>query len=133
MWQGFFLMWEDRNDDQHGRDSIESAVKERKLLLQKVHQLYNQKESIDPEDRRLYHKPAEQWERETNKNTREWIKLAEPLTKNIKNTKKTKRKQKMDPRQPLIKNIFTAQRNKAVPKNTQTYTTRPPRPNQDEE
>ena len=76
MWQGFLLMWEDRNDDQHGRDNIETAVKERELLLQKVHQLYNQKESIDPEDRRLYHKPAAQWEEETNKIIREWIKIA---------------------------------------------------------
>ena len=133
MWQGFLLMWEDRNDDQHGRDSIEIAVKERELLLQKVHQLYNQKESIDPEDRRLYHKPAAQWEEETNKKIREWIKIAEPLTKNIKRTTKTKRKRIMDPMQLLIKNIFTIQRNEAVPKNTRTYTKRPPRPNQDEE
>ena len=126
-------MWEDRNDDQHGRDNIERAVKERKLLLQKVHQLYNQKESINPEDRRLYHKPAAQWEEETNKKIREWIKIAKPLTKNIKRVIKTKKKQTMDPRQPLIKNIFTTQRNEAILKNTRTYTKRPPRPNQDEE
>ena len=60
LWQGLLLMWEDRNDDQHGRDTIESAAKEWDILLNKIHQLYTQKESIDPEDRRLYHKPEEQ-------------------------------------------------------------------------
>jgi hypothetical protein len=133
MWHGFLLMWEDRNNDQHGRDSIKTAVKERKLLLQKIHRLYNQNEGIDPENRRLYLKTAAQWEEETNKRMREWIKIDEPLTKNTKNTTQTKRKQKVDPRQPLIKNIFTVQRNEAVTKNTRTYTKRPPRPNQDEE
>ena len=60
-------MWEDRNDDQHGRDSIESAAKEREILMNKIHQLYTRKETIDPEDRRLYHKPEEQWKEETSK------------------------------------------------------------------
>ena len=130
MWQGLLLMWEDRNDDQHGRDSIESAVKERETLLKKIHQLYTQKESIDPEDRRLYHIPENKWQEETSKKIREWINLAEPLTKN---TKKKSRTRKVDPTQPLIKNCFTVQRNEAVPKKTRTYTQRPPRQNQDEE
>jgi hypothetical protein len=64
---------------------------------------------------------------------REWIKIAEPLAKINKNATKIKRKRKVDPRQPLIMNFFTVQRNEAVPKNTRTYTRRPPRPNQDEE
>jgi hypothetical protein len=46
MWQGLLLMWEDRNDDQHGRDNIEQFGKEREKLLQKIDQLYTQKESI---------------------------------------------------------------------------------------
>ena len=130
MWQGLLLMWEDRNDDQHGRDTIEAAVKERDILLNKIHQLYTQKESFDPEDRRLYHKPEEQWKEETSKKIREWINLAEPLTKN---TKKKTRTRKVDPRQPLIGSFFAVQRQDAVPKNTRTYTRRPPRKNQDEE
>jgi hypothetical protein len=130
MWQGFLQMWESRNDDQHGRDNIDAISKEREKLLKKTRQLYEQKESIDPEDRRLYHKPVATWENETNKKIRDWINLAEPLTKT---SKKTTRKKKVDPRQPLIKNFFTAQRNEAVPKTTRTYTRRPPRPNQDEE
>jgi hypothetical protein len=36
-------------------------------------------------------------------------------------------------RQPLIQSFFTVQRNEGVPKNTRTYTRRPPRQNQDEE
>jgi hypothetical protein len=94
MWQGLLLMWEDQNNDQHGRDSIELAVKERETLLKKIHQLYNQKESIDPEDRRLYHLPENKWQEETSKKIREWINLAEPLTKN---TKKKSRTRKVDP------------------------------------
>ena len=60
MWQHLLLMWEDWNNDQHGRDNIEQVGKERETFLQKVDQLYIQKESIDPEDRRFYHKPEEQ-------------------------------------------------------------------------
>jgi hypothetical protein len=123
MWQGFLQMWENRNDDQHGRDNIDAISKEREKLLKKTRQLYEQKESIDPEDRRLYHKPVEAWENETNKKIRGWINLAEPLTKT---SKKTNCKKKVEPRQPLIKNFFTAQRNEAVPKTTRTYTRRPP-------
>ena len=86
--------------------------------------------SIDPEDRRLYHKPVEKWKEETNKKIREWINLAEPLTKH---TKKKPRTRKMDPRQPQIGHFFAVQRQEPVPKNTRTYTRRPPRLNQDEE
>jgi hypothetical protein len=67
MWQGLLLLWEDRNNDQHGRDNIEQVGKEREKLLKKIDQLYTQKESIDPEDRRLYHTPVEKWQDETNK------------------------------------------------------------------
>jgi hypothetical protein len=123
-------MWENRNDDQHGRDANEETSKEREKLLKKTRFLYKQKESIDPKDRRLYHKPVEAWENETNKRIRDWINLAEPL---MKSTKKAIRKKKVDPRQPLIKSYFTAQRNEVVPKTTRRYTQRPPRPNQDEE
>ena len=80
-------MWEDRNNDQHGRDNIEQIGKEREKLLQKIDQLYTQKESIDPEDRRLYHKPVDKWKEETNKKLREWINLAEPLTNTGKKTR----------------------------------------------
>jgi hypothetical protein len=103
MWNGFLLMWEDRNDDQHGRDNIETAGKERDKLLQKVTQLYSQKERIDPEDRRIYHTPEEKCKEETNKKIKEWINLAEPLTKNIK---KTTRKRQVDPRQAVDKKIL---------------------------
>jgi hypothetical protein len=130
MWQGFLQMWEDQNNDQHGRDSNEATAKEREKLLQKTKQLYELKDKIDPEDRRLYHKPVAQWENETNRQIREWINLAEPLTKNHK---KTTRNRKVDPRQPLIMSFFTSMRNEAVPRNTRTYTRRPPRQNQDEE
>jgi hypothetical protein len=69
-------------------------------------------------------------EEETNKKIREWIKLAEPLTKT---TKINTRKQKVDPLQPLIQIFLTKQRNEGVPKHTRKYTRRPPRQNQDEE
>ena len=93
MWQHLLLMWEDRNNDQHGRDNIEQVGKEQEKLLQKIDQLYTQKESIDPEDRRLYHKPVDTWKEETNKKIREWINLAELLTKKImKNHKKNRSK-----------------------------------------
>jgi hypothetical protein len=131
MWHGFLQMWEDRNDDQHGRDQQEGTTKERTILQAKVKYLYEQKESIDPEDRRLYHKPVQEWEEETNKKIREWINLAEPLTKITKRI--AKRRRQADPRQPLIMSFFTVQRNEGVPKNTRTYTRRSPRQNQDEE
>ena len=123
-------MWEDRNNDQHGRDNIEQIGKEREKLLQKVDQLYTLKERMDPEDRRLYHKPVDTWKEETNKKIREWINLAEPLTKN---TTKKPRTRKIDPRQPRIRSFFAVQRQETVPKNTHTYTHRPPRLNQEEE
>jgi hypothetical protein len=59
MWEGFLQMWENRNNDQHGRDTTDAISKEREKLLKKTRQLYEQKESIDPEDQRLYHKPVE--------------------------------------------------------------------------
>ena len=130
MWQGLLLIWEDRNNDQHGRDTNEKFGKEREKLLQKIDQLYTQKESIDPEDRRLYHKPVENWNEETNKKMREWINLAEPLTRP---TTKTGKRRKVDKRQPSIGSFFVARRQEEVPKNTRTYTRRPPRKNQDEE
>jgi ribosomal protein L32 len=91
MWQGLLLMWEDRNNDQHGRDSIKQIGKEREKLLQKINQLYTQKERIDPEDRRLYHKPVEKWKEERNKKIREWIHLAESLTKNTKKNRESEK------------------------------------------
>jgi hypothetical protein len=71
--------------------------------------------AIDPNDRRLCHKPEEKWQEETSKKIREWNNLAEPLTKNMKKKRRTR---KVDPTQPLIKNCFTMERNEAVPKNT---------------
>jgi hypothetical protein len=115
MWQGLLLMREDRNNDQHGRDNIEQVGKEQEKLLRKNDQLYTQEETIDPEDRTLYHKPVERWQDKTNKKTIEWINLAEPLTKN---TKEKPRTRNMDPRQPLIGSFFAAQRQEPVPKNT---------------
>jgi hypothetical protein len=130
MWQGFLQMWEDRNNNQHGRDQNKAVVKERDTLLRKLKHFYVQKDILDPKDQRLYHKPVQEWEEATNKKIREWINLAELLTKP---TKKTTRKKKVDPRQPLIQSYFTTQRNEGVPKNTRTYTSRPPRQNQNEE
>jgi hypothetical protein len=91
MWQGLLLLWEDQSNDQHGRDNIKQVGKEREKLLQKIDQLYTQKESIDPEDRRLYHTPVEKWQDKTNKKIRECINLAEPLTKNTKKKPRTRK------------------------------------------
>ena len=103
MWQGLLLMWEDRNNDQHGRDNIEQIGKEREKLLQKIDQLYTQKESIDPEDRRLYHKPVDKWKEETNKKLREWINLAEPLNKHTQKNENTKNGSKATPDRKLLR------------------------------
>jgi hypothetical protein len=68
MWQGFLQMWEDRNNDQHGRDQNKADVKERDTLLRKLKHLYVQKDILDPKDQRLYHKPVQAWEEATKKN-----------------------------------------------------------------
>jgi hypothetical protein len=113
-------MWEDRNDDQHGRDSIESAVKERATLLKKIHQLYTQKKSIDPEDRRLYHIPENKWQEETSKKIREWINRAEPLTKN---TKKKSRSRKVDPNPTTDKELLhSAKKRSSTKEHTYVHT-----------
>jgi hypothetical protein len=50
LWQGFLQIWEDQNDDQHGRDQNMKVVKEQETLLHKLKHLYVQKQTIDPED-----------------------------------------------------------------------------------
>jgi hypothetical protein len=122
MWQGLLLMWKDWNDDQHRRDSIESAAKERATLLKKIHQLYTQKESINPEDRWLYQEKSEK--------IREWINLAEPLTKN---TKKKIENKKSGPNSTTDKELLYSAKKWSITKNTPTYTQTPPSQNQDEE
>jgi hypothetical protein len=70
----------------NGRDANEKSSNKREMLLKKTRFLYEQKESIHPEDRRLYHKPVKAWENATNKRIRDWINLAKPLTKTTKKT-----------------------------------------------
>ena len=98
--------------------------------MKKTRQLYEDKEKLEYEDQRIYSKPVEEWEQETNRKIRQWINLAEPLTK--KSIRK-KRKRKLAADQPLISNIFAAKRTQAVPKTTKTYNRRPPRQNIDGE
>jgi hypothetical protein len=62
MWQGFLQLWEDRNDNQHGREQNDKISKERHILLGKLKHLYVQKDIIDPEDQKIYHKPVQEWE-----------------------------------------------------------------------
>jgi hypothetical protein len=81
MWHGFLLLWEDRNSNQHGRDSIKQNTIKRDIPLKKTQQLDKDKEKLEYEDQKIYSKPVEEWEQETNRKIRQWINLAEPLTK----------------------------------------------------
>jgi hypothetical protein len=84
MWHGFLLLWEDRNSNQHGRNSIEQNTIKQESLLKKIRKLYEEKETLEHEDQRIYNKPVEEWEQETNRKIRQWINLTKPLTKKSK-------------------------------------------------
>ena len=123
IWHGFLQLWEERKQDQHGRDVIQQQATTRQNLLKRTRILYSKIHLYDTEDRRFFSTPLAHWEQASNKDMQDWITIAEPLVeKSI--SRATTRQNK---NQPTITQYFSTTTREVIIRNAQTYTRRPPR------
>ena len=123
LWHGFLQMWEERKQDQHGRDVIQQNDSLRRNLLKKTNLLYSKLHLFDEEDKRLFVKPVEHWEQASNKDIQDWITLAEPLAEKSISRAKTRLSQN----QSTITQFFSATTRETIQRHAQTHNRRPPR------
>ena len=123
MWHGFLLLWEERKQDQHGRDKIQQTATLRQNLLKRTRQLYSKIHLYDNEDKRFFTTTLEQWEQATNNAIQDWITIAEPIAEKSQSRAKTR----TNKNQPTITQFFGAIIHEPITQHANTHNRRPPR------
>ena len=124
MWNGFLQLWEERKQDQHGRDSAQQHDKLRTNLLKRTNQLYQNIPKLDDEDKRFFAKPVAHWEQASNKDIQDWLAIAEPLADKSSDRAATR----INRNQPAITKFFSATTTRGtIQHHDNTHNMRPPR------
>ncbi len=123
MWHGFLQIWEERKQDQHGRESSQQQATLRRTLLLKVDQLYSKIHTFDEEDKRIFSKPVAHWEQSSNKDIQDWLAIAEPIT----NKSASRARIRSSHEQPRITQFFSATKQATIQHHAKTHNMRPPR------
>ena len=127
LWHGFLQLWEERKQDQHGRDTIQQSDKLRKNLLKKIDLLYANLHTYDNEDKRFFSKPVTNWEQASNKDIQDWLTIAEPLADKSAYRAYTR----LSRDQPIITQFFRATTRETIQHHDNTHNMRPPRTNRE--
>ena len=123
LWHGFLQIWEERKQDQHGRDTIQQHDTLRRNLLKRIDQLYAKLHQFDDEDKRFFSKPVAHWEQASNNDIQDWLAIAEPLA----NKSASRATTRLSRTQPTITQFFSATTRETIQRHAQTHNMRPPR------
>ena len=124
MWHSFLQIWEERKQDQHGREASQQHDRLRENLLKRTVQLYQNIHQYDDEDKVVFAKPVAHWEQATNKDIQDWLSIAEPLA----DKSSTRAATRIRRNQPVIQQFFRATNTReTIPHHDKTHNRRPPR------
>ena len=91
IWKNIYVLWDERNGQQHGIDAIAKENKLNEMALKQIEELYNHKKDVLPRHQELFYDTLEQHQAKepTSKGLRQWIRTWEPvLLKSVEDAKK---------------------------------------------
>jgi hypothetical protein len=89
LWDQWYSLWENRNNDLHGADTRQSALIERQNTLRTLRELYDLRNHYEPSAQELLMADIRSYEAKSTWHIRNWISINEPvLRESFKRVKK---------------------------------------------